>query len=200
MVALQSSHGLPLHTAIIPRYQAVARLAGMIEHLVSEEGFEWQKSSLREAYRLLGAKTPRALSNRYSEEDQILMRARTWDYNNPALITNQIKGIVESVAPDTLHPTEEEWAEEILWFWYHHAISCAIGRYRDRNAAKVYAQKALEHQSIEHPNKITKLFDLLLNEKVTEAKTWAARIDDADEIKTAAELIQEFEQGKWFNS
>lgn len=172
----------------------------MIDDGIEDTGFDWQKSPLREAYRLLGANTPLQLSSRYTEEDQLLMEARAWNYNNPALITNQIKNIVEEVPKDALHPTERAWAEEILWFWYHHAISCAIWRYRDKDAAKVYAQKALEHQSTDHPNQITKLFDLLLNDKLDEAKKWAASIDDDVEAKTAADLISGVESGKWFNA
>ena len=109
-------------------------------------------SPLKEAYALLGAHTPLELSQRYDARDQELMKAKAWDYNNPTLITNRIKEILEAADVTKLTDDEKEWRQNILWFWYHHAISCAVARYHDKEKVKEYAAKALEYQSEDHPN------------------------------------------------
>ena len=68
-----------------------------------------------------------------------------------------MKDILESLDPVGLTTDEKEWRQEILWYWYHHAISCAIAGYQDKAAAQMYAAKALEFQSEGHPNQITRL-------------------------------------------
>ncbi|MEK7608215.1 MAG: hypothetical protein AAB495_01420 [Patescibacteria group bacterium] len=160
--------------------------------------FELEKSPAREAYLLLGAKTPLELSNLYSEEDQRLMLSQSWDYGNPELIVNKVKEILESIDPGALTEDEREWRQEILWFWYHHAISCAIWKYKDKDAAQKYATKALEGQSSGHPNQITRLLDHLVNGRLEEAERWAERIREEPEKSTATSLIKEYNEEGFF--
>jgi hypothetical protein len=160
--------------------------------------FDRDKSPAREAYALLGAQTPIELSNLYSAEDQRLMRSGAWDYENEELVVNQVKNILESLDPLTLTEEEQVWRQEILWFWYHHAISCAIWRYKDKNTAQDYATMALEYQSEDHPNKITKLLYFLVNDQLEEAEQWAAEIDEEPEKSTAADLVKEYKDGDFF--
>jgi len=153
---------------------------------------------LKKAYELLGAKTPLELSNLYSIEDQKLMKSNNWDYANPDLITNKVKNILESINESDLTDEEKEWRQEILWFWYHHAISCAIWRYQDKEAAKLYASRALEYQSEDHPNKVTKLLHLLVNDQFEEAEEWAQTIQEEPEKGTGSELLKEYKEQGFF--
>lgn len=155
-----------------------------------------EQSPLKEAYILLGATTPLALSQKYTDEDQQLMKSHSWDYNNPDLIVNRVKELLEKVNPDSLSQEEKDWWNEILWFWHHHAISCAIGKYRDFEKAKEYSKKALYYKSFDknHPNKITDIFDLLLNSKLQEAQALAQNLVDGKE--TALSLI-EYYKNNW---
>lgn len=163
------------------------------------DSFDFEKSPAKEAYLLLNAHTPLELSNLYTVEDQKLMSSPySWDYNNAALIINKVKDILESLDREKLEGEEKEWIQEILWFWYHHAISCAMSRYNDKEKARFYAKKALGLQSENHPNKITKLLDLLLNDKLDEAGEWAKTIIEEPEKSTALELIEDW--GKILNN
>ena len=161
------------------------------------ETFAVEKSPMKEAYVLLGAKTPLELNTLYGVEDQKLMKSREWDYSNKDIVINKVKEIIEATDPTILSEDEREWGQEILWFWYHHAISCAISRYRDKEAALKYVTKALENQSADHPNKITKLLDYLLNDKLEEAERWAETIPDEVEKETADHTIQDYKDGKF---
>ena len=160
---------------------------------LAEEKFETEKSPLREAYEMLGAHTPLELSNLYSERDQELMESRLWDYENPELITNKIKNVLEQIDPASLTEDEKEWRQEIVWFWYHHAISCAIWRYKDKEMAQRYATKALEIQPQGHPNKITRLLFYLAHDRLEDANAWVATLDsDDEELDTAESLIRDY--------
>lgn len=111
---------------------------------------------MQAAYDLLGASTPLELNQKYVQIDQVLFKSGEWNYNNPALLTNQVKSILERVDTNSLTADELEWRQEILWFWYHHAISCARWK-GDKEAALHFSEVALELQTDEHPNQITKL-------------------------------------------
>ncbi len=165
----------------------------------SETNFEThQKSQLAEVYRMLGASTPLEMSNLYTEEDQKLMKSGQWDYDNPELITNKIKVSLESIDKSSLNEEESDWRNEILWFWYHHAISCAIEK-NDKIAAQKYAEKALEIQSDDHPNKITKLLYLLVHDKLEEAEAWALNIDEELEKSTAQYQLEIYKNQGYFH-
>lgn len=157
-----------------------------------------QESPLKEAYSLLGVDSPFELSKIYTKEDQILMKSGKWDYKNPDLITNKIKDILESTDVDALSQEERDWCNEILWFWYHHAISSAVWIHKDKEQAKEFADKALYYQGLSeggHPNQITKLFKLLLEDKVQEAEEYINEITDSVEKETGLSLLQEFKEG-----
>lgn len=162
-----------------------------------KESIESNNSPLKEAFELLGASTPLELSNLYAEEDQKLMKSGEWDYNNPSLVVNKVKEILESIDPSELSKEELVWREEILWFWYHHAVSCAVWKYKDKEAAQEYAALALAFQSENHPNKITKLLYLLVNDQIAEAETWTETISESPERETAADLLRDY-KGKGF--
>lgn len=150
----------------------------MEEAPINKENYDAEKSPIKDAYFLLGAKTPLELSRLYTAEDQRLMKSHEWDYKNPDLLTNKVKNILESASLEVLTEDEQEWREEILWFWYHHAISTAIALYKDIDSAKVFAENALQHQPEDNPNKITRLMYLLLNDRLVEAENLAASIPE----------------------
>mgnify|MGYP001612450306 CR=1 FL=1 len=153
-------------------------------------------ATLYEAYELMGVTTMYDLSRAYTKEDQKLMKEGTWDYKNPDLLTNKIKILLEKVDPTTLSEEEKEWRGEILWFWYHHAISCALWRYKDKERAQECAEKALGYQDEDHPNKITRLFYFLLHDDLKAAEDLAEGIENDKE--TAQWLIDDYVTGKWF--
>jgi hypothetical protein len=158
------------------------------------ESVEVEKSPLREAYVLLNATHPAELSTRYTQEDQRLMKLQKWDYKDHDLIINKIRHILENADMGKLADSEKEWRSNILWFWYHHAISCAIWRYKDKLKARNFSAKALEFQSATHPNKITRLFYLLLNNRMDEAEKWGAVITNEPEKTTAKRLVAEYKR------
>lgn len=159
--------------------------------------FNIEASPIREVYELLGAKTPfdLELSNKYSDAEQVLFKSQEWDYDNPNQIQNKAKVILESVDPEALIEDEKDCRQEILWFWYHHAISCAIWK-RDRAKAIEYSDKALELQGENHPNKITRVLNLLVNDKVDEAEEFVKTVETDKE--KADGLIQDYKEGKFF--
>lgn len=65
-----------------------------------------ESGPLRDAYLLLGAKTPQELDKKYTEEDQKLMKSNGWDYKNKDLAINKVKDILENCDQNLL--TEEE--------------------------------------------------------------------------------------------
>ncbi len=158
-----------------------------------------KKSLLQEAYDLLGVNTPLELLNLYTIEDQKLMESGEWDYSNPDLLINKIKNILEKVALEDLSMEEKEWRNEILWFWYHHAIGCAIWRYKDREKAKEYTNKALGFQNHNNSNQITKLFLLLLNNEFEEAQSWINTMNSSTEKETGLYLLEGFKKNNLFN-
>jgi len=155
-------------------------------------------NSIKEAYELLGTQNPVELSQLYDVEDQKLMKSGNWDYDNQDLITNKIKNILEKVDINTLTKEEREWTQEILWFWYHHAISCALWKKKDKEKAREYAKKALEFQDENHPNKLTKLLYLLVNNRFEEATIWSRTITTNPEKETAGDLLKEYKEGYTF--
>jgi len=167
-----------------------------MEDFFGKPKFEISQSPMKEAYELLEANSPLELSNLYTKEDQKILKGGSWDYNNPDLIIHKIKDILEAIDEDNLAEEEKVWRNEILWFWYHHAISCAIFRYKDRIAAKEYSTKALSYKDKNHPNKITDIFDFLIDNRVSDAEQLAEAMDEDKE--TALELIEEYKEGNMF--
>ncbi len=157
--------------------------------------YKIEKSPLRDAYLLLNARSAVDLLKKFTDEDQILMKNGIWDYNNPDLVINKVKSILEDASDEGLYIGEKETKNEILWLWSHHAISCAIGK-KDIEKAKYYAQEALKYQSYnsKNPNKITKLLFLLLNDKIIEAEDFANSIDGYEK-ETATYIINVCKNG-----
>lgn len=163
-----------------------------------EVKFSIENSPIKEAYKLLEADTPLDLFSLYTEEDQKLMHSNSWDYDNENLITNKIKNILEKVDFSQLTAEEKKCCSEILWFWYHHAISFAVFQMKDKAKAIICAQKALDLQAKDNPNQITRLLYLLVNDKVNEAEEWAKEIKDEVEKQTAKQLIEQYKKGYFF--
>jgi hypothetical protein len=160
---------------------------------------------VHEVFALLGVDNFKDLSLAYSREDQKLMKSQEWDPQNPALITNKVKTILEQIDPKGLEESERSWYFEVLWFWYHHAVSCTSW-VTDRSLAQAYATKALalqeecQPESFGQPNRITRLLWLLVHDKVDQAREWIAnKPAGADEVehKNGLELIEEYEQRKF---
>lgn len=155
-----------------------------------------ENSPIRDAYLLLGANSPLDLSNKYTEQDQVLFKSGAWDYDNPELKVNRVKDELEKIGIENLSGEEKVWANEILWFWNHHAISCAIAK-KDIEKAKNYASEALKYQrnDKDHPNKITKLLYLLVNNRLEEGKVYAQNeIPEEVERETAHHLIDSYKK------
>lgn len=153
---------------------------------------------LESAYALAGIHDPLALHQAYVAEDQRLMKCGKWDYNNPNLLTNKIKKALIRIDPTTLSKEERRWRREILWFWFHHAVSCAIWIKKDREAARYYASEAVLCQGKDHPNQITRLLFLLVHERYDEAVSWASAITDNVERETATATLLEYQRGNFF--
>jgi hypothetical protein len=153
---------------------------------------------LQEAYALLGAVSIDDLSRRYDVEDQKLMQSGEWDYDNCDLLTNQVKAILSTVDQNTLNKQERRWCQEILWFWYHHAISCAIWKKKDKAKARLYAEVALKLQPDAHPNKITRLLFFMTHDRISDAENFVRSIREGDDEKATAEsLIADYRLGRF---
>lgn len=154
---------------------------------------------IREVFDLLKVSSFRELSRVYGEKDQELMKTRTWNDKSPELITSQVKNILEQINPAGLSEEDRIWWYEIMWFWYHHAISCAIWKRKDKQLAQFYADKAIELQTPDHPNKITKLLWFLVHDKLTEAREYVATEKFlGPELETAKATLKEYENGEFF--
>lgn len=157
------------------------------------------KKGLKKAYLLLNAKNPEDLMEKYADEDQKYMYAKEWDYNNKTQVMHKIKDILERIDRRKLSKDEKYWTANILWFWYHHAITCAIWRYKDKKNALKYSRRALLVQPRNHPNKITKLFYLLIRDKLVEAKKWQKTITLEPEKTTAKHFLEIYTKKGLFN-
>jgi len=157
------------------------------------------KEKISEVFCLAGVPDFKGLSRVYGEKDQELMRTFSWDDESSHLVTNQVKGILEEIDPAELNKNDRMLRRRILWFWYHHAISCAIWKRKDKPLAQFYATKALEFQPRSHPNKITQLLWFLVHDRLAEAKSWIEKEDFVRyQLVTARKLVKEYERGKLF--
>ena len=156
-----------------------------------------KESNLQQVYDILRASTPLEMSQLYTKEDQKLMKAKKWDYDNPSLVVNIVKNLLEKIDPTTLTKDEAKWRQEVLWFWYHHAISCAISK-NDKMAAQRYADKAVVLQKSNHPNKITLLLYNLVHDELEHAELHARTITKEPEKSTARDILVMYkEKGFW---
>lgn len=136
----------------------------------------------------------------YLPEDQRLMESGGWDYNDDSSLVNRIHNDLQAIDPETLSEEDSYQYRAIHWFWNHHAISCAICRYQDFEAAKKYTEVALSYLDTDHPNQITGLFALLLEHKFVEAQEYIDRIDDTVEKDTGKYMLSVALDGwkSWF--
>ncbi len=164
-----------------------------------KQKFDRNKSILRDLYASYSANDPGELIEVYTKIDQELMRSGQWDYNDASQATNIIKSAIEKVGLDAIPDRkEQEWLQDILWFWYHHATSCALDRYGDKSKAQEFSKKALELHLPTNPNKITKLLYLLTHDELDEAKKWIQGIDSETERSSAIADIETYIKGTFF--
>ena len=156
----------------------------------SIESFDIENSPLKDVYRLLDAKTPLELSNKYTASEQPAFKDRTWNYNDPEQIQNVVKDILEAVDENTLDEDERFWRNQILWFWYHHAISAA-GWMKDKEKQKQFSEIAVSFGE-EHINILTKVMHLLLHDRVEEAEEWSKSNQDDPDYETAIEMLDNY--------
>lgn len=165
-----------------------------------QKDFNIDDSPLREIYRRFSVKNPGELQDAYMKEDQRLMHTAEWDYKNPTLLINGIKSALEAIGLANISDEKERfWMQNILMMWYHHAISCALWRYGDREAAFAYSARALELQSGNHPNRITRLLYLLVRDDLHEAEKWSESITTEPEKTTARHLLNLYHEGKFYD-
>lgn len=153
--------------------------------------------SLQKAYELAGVDEPFTLYLTYSKLEQVLFRNKTWDYDNPDQIHNQIKREIEEINFKQLSKEEARWCRDILWYWHHHAISVAYWWKRDKKTAQLFAAKALEHQHANHENKITRLLYLLVHDDLEKAQEWAKTIT-CEDGPVAQDIIGWFKEDDFF--
>jgi hypothetical protein len=85
----------------------------------------------RAAFELLGVTNFKDLSIAYSAADQELMKKGIW-YHKGNSVPNLVKTLIENIDPEELDEKDKQWWREIMWFWYHHAISSALRMSGDR--------------------------------------------------------------------
>jgi hypothetical protein len=164
----------------------------------NKESFDIEKSPMREAYLMLDATTPFELSRNYVKYEQVLFKSGKWDYDNPEQTQNKIKQILESVDASNLTEEEVEWRNEILWFWYHHAISVAHNN-KDKEKMKFFSTKALEYQD-DNPahNPLTRTMYLLSHDKIKEAEDWLDSKKGHPDEEYGREIIDYYKKNGWF--
>ena len=128
------------------------------------------------------------------DDDQQLMHSREWDYKVDSLNTRIVDDLKRVPRKELVG--DEMWqVEQVIWFWYHHATSCAIYRHNDRKQALYFVKKALRYQARipAHPNKVTHLLYLLLKGRLSEAKALVPTMNE-DEVETGRELVEEWKE------
>lgn len=185
---------LPPETPLPPRTNELTEKLRNFPHEFNDEPIA---EKIKRAFALLGVGNFHDLSNAYAQEDQVLMKAGTWDDQDPTLITNQVKGILEGINPAALDEVDRFWWREIMWFWYHHAISCAIWTRKDRTLAQRYADTARKIQGqLGHPNRITEMLRLLVYGQLEDAQELSDQL--LTEAHSAEQLLKEYERGEFF--
>lgn len=164
-----------------------------------QKKFNKKQSVLKDVYTHFGVNDPGELNTMYMNADQELMKSAQWDYKNTNLITNQIKNMIEEIDVENIHDKKEKkWIKNLLWMWYHHAISCALSQYGDKKAALEYSKIALDIQPANHPNKITQLLYFLVRDEIKNAEKWQKLITTEPEKTTADYCIKLYKQGDFF--
>lgn len=165
---------------------------------IESKRFNFEQSPIKEIYDILGVNNPKDIYFAYFKEDQNLMDKKDWDYNNSDLLINKVKQILDSIDDKELSGDEIIYKKKVLWLWYHHAISCAVWRYKDKIKAIEYSEKALGLQDENHQNQITRLLNFLVKDELEEAEKFVDIISDEVEKDTARYLINQYKIGKFF--
>ena len=165
---------------------------------LQEKEFDLKKSPIREVYILLRARNPKELYDRYFIKDQKLIKRGALDYENPKLITTRVKDCLEEISPVKLSEEEKKCRQDILWLWYHHAISYAIWHYTDKKKARRYSLKALKYQGKDHPNKITRLFYFLTRDKLSKAEKLIKSMKRCPDKSVAMKLVKFYKEGGYY--
>lgn len=150
-----------------------------------------------EICRQCGVESVQELDRYVTGIDQQLMRAGLWDYRNPLYENNAIvQRLKQQVDFTSLLPEEKYWVCQIIWFWCHHAISCALFKYLDRTTAQIFAEDALGYYELlpNHPNKITPLLYYLAHDRFEEAERWVKSFPpDHNEVETAIGVLLDYQ-------
>lgn len=173
----------------------------MTEGIPKVESFDWGKSPIAEAYRLLDATDPQDLHEKYVALEQIAFKSPDrmvlWDYDNPDLVQNKVKEILENADTSSMDEYELERRKRILWFWYHHAISAASW-HQDKEKMKFFSEKAMEYE--DESNILTRTMFFLLNDRIQDAEDWVnnpsvdSDIDISGDIETCKEMIENYKK------
>lgn len=155
-----------------------------------------EKSPMKEAYILLGARSPLELYHLYCEEDQKLIKGKSFlefNYDDPELVINKVRNIVEAADPLDLAEEERTWQKRLVWFWYHHAISAAIA-HGDKEKAQEFSKKALQYEDSD--NKITRLLYYLVHDMKKEAEDHLTEMKEGNDPdgETAEYLLKMFNE------
>ncbi|MEK7642013.1 MAG: hypothetical protein AAB365_03415 [Patescibacteria group bacterium] len=145
--------------------------------------------------RRFGVETVRGLDRYITSVDQQLMKAGLWDYKNSDYENNKLVRELRDLALDDLTADEKYWVRQIIWFWYHHAVSCALFKYSNRTFAQIFAVEALKYYELlpDHPNKITPLLYYLVFNRFEEAEHWVQSFPlDHDEAQTAVDILMDY--------
>jgi hypothetical protein len=137
------------------------------------------------------------LSRIYTKFDQPIFKNGRWSYNNPCLVINKIKSVLETIPDDCFDENGLMWKREILWFWHHHAISIAVSR-GDIALARIFADRALKLQGRNPCNQITRLLWHLVHGRIKQARRWF-RIGVKVDRKTARDVLHWYDEGYFSN-
>ncbi len=161
---------------------------------VPENVFIIEKSPIKNALILLGATDPHDLFLKYVQVEQKHFKDGSWDYNNSDQVQNIIKETLESVNEAELTETEAEWRNQILWFWYHHAVSIA-DRNRDKEKMKQFSENAIKYE--DESNILTRTMYLLCHDKIDDAEKWTAEHMGNDDYETSVEMVNNYKKIGW---
>ena len=110
-----------------------------------------EKNERAQILKKYGASDMRDLHLRiYMDEDQMRMKNLAWDYKDASSLVNRIYLDCKNLDESKLDESDSMWLRETLYFWNHHAVSCALGRYKDYKAAREFVDAALFYQDKDH--------------------------------------------------
>lgn len=140
---------------------------------------------------MLDAKTPLELYKKYCIEDQKLFTAQPplWDYDDPDQVPNKVRAMLEVAGTERLTEDEVEWRNQIIWFWYHHAISVA-GWKRDKDKQRYFSEKAMEYE--DPSNMLTRTMFYLVHDRVEDAEEWVRSKEGDADFDTAQEMLENY--------